>query len=160
MALFERRRRPALPAEVRAAVPLESGERLLAWARDEVSGAHVVATTHHLALVDAGGGLVWSRPWHEAESGTWQGESSQLTVTWVDRGAPHGARRDPSGPRQRRPARADHPGQGCRPQRPARGPGGGATDGPTALRGGSVRAVAAGSAPSRKPADGEPATPI
>ncbi len=88
MALFERRRRPPLPADVRAAVPLESGERLLAWARDEVSGAHVVATTHHLALVDAGGGLVWSRPWHEAESGTWQGESSQLTVTWVDRGAP------------------------------------------------------------------------
>jgi hypothetical protein len=32
--------------------------------------------------------LVWRRPWHEAESGTWQGESSLLTVTWVDRGVP------------------------------------------------------------------------
>lgn len=88
MALFERRRRPALPADVRAAVPLDGGEQVLAWSRDESSGAHVVATTHHLALVDAGGGLLWNRPWHEAESGTWQGESSQLTVTWVDRGAP------------------------------------------------------------------------
>ena len=61
---------------------------MLAWARDETSGAHVVVTTHHLALVDADGALVWNRPWHEAESGTWQGESSLLTVTWVDRGAP------------------------------------------------------------------------
>ncbi len=88
MALFERRRRPSLPADVRAAVPLDGGEQVLAWSRDESSGAHVVATTHHLALVDAEAGLLWSRPWHEAESGTWQGESSELTVTWVDRGAP------------------------------------------------------------------------
>ena len=29
-------------------------------------------------------------PWHEAESGTWQGESSRLTVTWVDQGVPAG----------------------------------------------------------------------
>lgn len=88
MALFERRRRPALPADVRAAVPLDGGEQVLAWARDDTSGAHVVATTYHLALVDADGGLVWRRAWHQAESGTWQGESSRLTVTWVDRGAP------------------------------------------------------------------------
>ena len=60
MALFERRRRPALPDDVRAAVPLDGGEQVLAWARDETSGAHVVATTHHLALVDSGGGLVWN----------------------------------------------------------------------------------------------------
>jgi hypothetical protein len=84
MALFERRRRPALPADVRAAVPLESGEQVLAWARDDSTDGHVVATTHHLALVDADGALVWRRPWHEAEAGTWQGESAQLTVTWVD----------------------------------------------------------------------------
>lgn len=88
MALFERRRRPALPADVRAAVPLASGEQVLAWARDADSGAHVVGTNHHLVLVGADAGLVWRRPWHEAESGTWQGESERLTVTWVDRGAP------------------------------------------------------------------------
>ncbi len=88
MAPFERRRRPALHPDVRRAVPLDGGEQVLAWARDETSGAHVVATTHHLALVDVDGGLLWNRPWHEAESGTWQGESSQLTVTWVDRRPP------------------------------------------------------------------------
>ncbi|GAA2745402.1 hypothetical protein GCM10009868_26740 [Terrabacter aerolatus] len=88
MALFEGRRRPALPPDVRAAVPLDAGEQVLAWSRDDRSGAHVVATTHHLALVDADGGLVWRRKWHEAESGTWQGESAELTVTWVGHGAP------------------------------------------------------------------------
>lgn len=88
MALFERRRRPALSEDVRSAVPLEAGEQVLAWSRDDRSGDHVVATTHHLALVGADGGLVWSRPWHEAESGTWQGESAELTVTWVEHGAP------------------------------------------------------------------------
>lgn len=84
MALFERRRRPALPSEVRGALPLDSGEQVLAWARDESSQAHVVATTHHLALVGADGALALRRPWHEAEAATWQGESSTLTVTWVD----------------------------------------------------------------------------
>ena len=85
MPLFGRRRRPALPTDVRAAVPLDSGESVLAWARDDLTGGHVVATTHHLASVGADGTLVWRRPWHEAETGTWQGESSLLTVTWADR---------------------------------------------------------------------------
>ena len=84
MALFEKRRRAALPEQVRAAVPLDASERVLAWARDESSGGHVVATTHHLAFVRSDGQLLWVRPWHEAESGTWQGDSSLLTVVWVD----------------------------------------------------------------------------
>ena len=87
MPLFERRRRPALPADVRGAVPLDGAESVLAWARDDLTGGHVVATTHHLAFVDADGTLSWQRPWHEAETGTWQGESSLLTVTWADRSA-------------------------------------------------------------------------
>ena len=88
MGLFTSRRRTALPEAVRSAVPLGSGERLLAWARDDRTGSHVVATTHHLALVGDDGVLAWSRPWHEVEAGTWQGESSLLTVTWVDHAAP------------------------------------------------------------------------
>ena len=89
MALFERRRRPPLPAAVRAAVPLEPAERVLAWARDEASGGARRGDDPPPGLVDAGGdALVWRRPWHEVEAGTWQGETSQLTVTWVDRGAP------------------------------------------------------------------------
>lgn len=88
MPLFEKRRRPALPVGTRAAVPLQGAEQVLAWGRDEQTGGHVVATTHHLVLVGADDTLVWRRPWHEAESGTWQAESSLLTVTWVDRDAP------------------------------------------------------------------------
>ena len=84
MSLFDKRRRPALPEQVRAAVPLDGSERVLAWAQDESSGGHVVATTHHLAFVRSDGQLLWQRPWHEAESGTWQGDSSLLTVIWVD----------------------------------------------------------------------------
>ena len=83
MPLFERRRRAPLPSDVRDAVPLAGGEKVLAWARDEDTGGHVVATTHRLALVDGGGGLAWARPWHEAESGTWKGETAVLTVLWV-----------------------------------------------------------------------------
>ncbi|MGO4597785.1 hypothetical protein [Terrabacter sp. 2RAF25] len=85
MPLFERRRRPPLPADVRSAVPLDGAESVLAWARDDLTDGHVVATTHHLAFVGADGVLSWRRPWHEAETGTWQGESSLLTVTWADR---------------------------------------------------------------------------
>ena len=88
MGLFERRRRPPLPADTRAAVPLGGTEQVLAWARDEQTGGHVVATTHHLVLVGPDDTLLWRRPWHDAESGTWQGDSSLLTVTWVDRGRP------------------------------------------------------------------------
>jgi hypothetical protein len=88
MPLFERRRRVPLPADVRAAVALAGGEKILAWARDEQSGGHVVATTHHLAFVDADRTLAWERPWHEAESGTWKGETGLLTVLWVDHRSP------------------------------------------------------------------------
>ncbi|WP_323097167.1 hypothetical protein [Intrasporangium sp. YIM S08009] len=84
MPLFERRRRAPLPSDVRDAVPLAAGEKVLAWGRDEESGGHVLATTHHLAFVDVAGSLAWARPWHEAESGTWKGETGLLTVLWVE----------------------------------------------------------------------------
>lgn len=84
MGLLGRRGRPELPAAVKDAVPLGAGERLLAWATDESTGGFAVVTTHHLAFVSAGAELAWQRPWHEAESGTWQGESSLLTVLWVE----------------------------------------------------------------------------
>ena len=88
MGLFTHRRRAPLPDATRSAVPVGAGERVLAWARDDQTGSHIVATTHHLALVGGDGGLRWSRPWHEVEAGTWQGEASLLTVTWVDHGPP------------------------------------------------------------------------
>lgn len=87
MGLFGRGR-AELPSGVKRAVPLRSGERVLAWALDDTTGGHVVASTYHLAFVSASGELAWQRPWHEAESGTWQGESSLLTVEWVEHRRP------------------------------------------------------------------------
>jgi hypothetical protein len=88
MGLFDNRRRSPLPDAARSAVPLDSGERVLAWARDDETGSHVVATTHHLVLVGGDDVLGWRRPWHEVEAGTWQGDAALLTVTWVDHGTP------------------------------------------------------------------------
>lgn len=88
MGLFDRRRRGDLPDEVRQAVPLGPGDRVIAWAPDAQTGGHVVASTHHLAFVGPDGSLAWQRPWHEAESGTWQGDSGLLTVQWVDQRRP------------------------------------------------------------------------
>lgn len=92
------RRGPKLPASVRDAVGLGSGERVLSWApvvtgaeagvADEPTGTTLVATNHHLYAVDAAGARLLSRPWHEVDSGSWSSELTQLTVTWVDGAKP------------------------------------------------------------------------
>ena len=87
MGLFDRRRRADLPTEVRVAVPLRSGDRVIAWAKDEQSGGHVVASTQ-ARLRRPGRVIVWQRRPHEAESGTWQSDSGLLTVIWVDHRRP------------------------------------------------------------------------
>lgn len=88
MGTFNRRRSSDLPDEVRRAVPLGSGDRIIASAQDEQTGGYVVASTHQLAFIGADGSLAWQRPWHEAEAGTWQSDSRLLTVTWVDQRRP------------------------------------------------------------------------
>jgi hypothetical protein len=82
------RRMERLPADVRRAVGLGSGERVLSWAREEASGTTVVATNHALYAVDAAGARTLAHPWHEVEGGTWSVELTQLTVTWVDGARP------------------------------------------------------------------------
>jgi hypothetical protein len=82
------RRAQRLPAEVRDAVGLGSGERVLSWGRDEVSGTTLVATNHALYAVDAAGERALHRPWHEVDAGSWSAELTTLTVTWVDGSRP------------------------------------------------------------------------
>ena len=86
------RRSPRLPAAVRAAIGLTSGERVLSWApvldAGAPTGAAVVATNHTLHAVDATGQRELARPWHEVDSGSWSAELTQLTVTWVDGSRP------------------------------------------------------------------------
>lgn len=82
------RRPERLPSEVRAAVGLGSGERVLSWGREAASGTTVVATNHALYAVDAAGERTLHRPWHEVDGGTWSAELTTLTVTWVDGSRP------------------------------------------------------------------------
>lgn len=80
-------RRPAVPADVAAAIGLDDGEKLLAWAVDVRSGATVVAGRHRLYAVapdPAGARVTLSRPWHFVDAGTWGGEDGILMITWVD----------------------------------------------------------------------------
>ena len=82
------RRSPKLPAPVRGALALGSGERVLAWTVEQASDTHVVATNPHLYAVSAAGERVLARPWHEVDAGTWSAELTQLTVSFVDGGRP------------------------------------------------------------------------
>ncbi|MFQ6173179.1 hypothetical protein ACK8HX_16360 [Oryzobacter sp. R7] len=80
-------RRPPVPEDVAAAIAPEGGEKLLAWAGEESTGGTVVAGRHRLHAVAPGPDghvLALSRPWHLVDSGTWDGDTSTLTVTWVD----------------------------------------------------------------------------
>ncbi len=80
-------RRDRLPSDVRAALGLGRGERVLSWAAED-DGATVVATNHMLYAVSVSGERVLARPWHEVDAGTWSAELRTLTVTWVDGGRP------------------------------------------------------------------------
>jgi hypothetical protein len=80
-------RRPPVPPEVAAAIPLEDGERLLSWAAETGSGTTVVAGRHRLYAVAPGPDgprLTLSRPWHLVDAGLWSGDAGGLRVTWVD----------------------------------------------------------------------------
>ena len=84
-----RRDRPEkVPQEVRDALALGRGERLLAWARDDTTGATVVASNHRLYAVSPAGDVVLDRPWHLVDAGSWSHDAYLLTVTWVDRHRP------------------------------------------------------------------------
>lgn len=82
---------PARIAAVMAGVDGANAGRQLSAAPDADSQAWLVASQYVLTLVDpgrSGEALVWSRPWHEVDAGSWSRESSMLTVTWVDRSRP------------------------------------------------------------------------
>lgn len=79
-------RRPQVPADVAAVIPLTPGEKLLAWAVGE-PGVTVVAGRHRLYVVTTATGadpaVVLDRPWHLVDAGSWS-EDGELRVVWVD----------------------------------------------------------------------------
>ena len=81
-------RRPSLPDDVRAALGLARGERVLASGR--LTDGWAVATTRRLAVVpegDAGAGAL-RRPWTDVSAGRLDPDAETLTVEWVDGAAP------------------------------------------------------------------------
>lgn len=91
------RGRPGLPSDVLAALDRDTdghgkggrdkGDRVLAFAADEETGAHVVATTYALSVVREGDRRLHRR-WAEVDAGTWQPDQARLTVTWTDGSRP------------------------------------------------------------------------
>lgn len=62
---------------------------MLAWAVDDTTGSHVIATTWSLVVVPPATleeRRVVRRPWHLVDAGVWQHETWTLNVTWVDGG--------------------------------------------------------------------------
>jgi hypothetical protein len=90
MGLFNRTRVELAPA-MSQALALAKGERVLAFAVDDHTGAHVIATNHALAVVtqDAPDALrAIRRRWLSVDAGSWDPESATLTVTWADGSRP------------------------------------------------------------------------
>lgn len=87
-------RKALAPDDVTGTVELAKGEKVLATARDVDSGVWLVATTYAVCLVDLGvvteegSSVVWRRPWHEVDKGSWDRDSSLLTIAWADRARP------------------------------------------------------------------------
>ena len=93
MGLFTRKvPRPELPPAVAASLELAKGERVLAFAVDDNTGVHVVATTYALAVVRSEAMNTEAvertvrRRWLSVDAGAWEPETATLTVTWADGG--------------------------------------------------------------------------
>jgi len=92
MGLFSRKTpRLELPPAIVATLELARGERVLAFAVDDNTSAHVVATTYALVVVSSAAGTssgehAVRRRWLSVDAGAWQPETATLTVTWADGG--------------------------------------------------------------------------
>jgi len=84
MGLFTRTFRAELPPVVAKALELAKGERVLAFAVDDFTADHVVATTYALAVVTQAAERTVRRRWLSVDSGVWEPETATLMVTWAD----------------------------------------------------------------------------
>jgi hypothetical protein len=85
MGLFNRlSSRVELAPAIAQALELAKGERALAYAVDDNTGAHVVATTYALVVVTSTGERILRRRWLSVDAGSWEPQTATLTVTWAD----------------------------------------------------------------------------
>jgi hypothetical protein len=78
--------RAELAPAIAQALELAKGERVLAYAVDDHTGAHVVATTYALVVVTSASQRALRRRWLSVDAGAWEPEMAILTVTWADGG--------------------------------------------------------------------------
>jgi hypothetical protein len=87
MGLFNRRAsRAELAQDIVQALELARGERVLAYAVDDNTGAYVIATAYALAVVTSTGERTVRRRWLSVDAGSWEPETATLTLTWADGG--------------------------------------------------------------------------
>ena len=77
---MRRLRPPRLPRDLAALLP--DRERPLA-ACPVTEGGWAVATKPGLAVLDRTA-LLWRRPWHEVDHGSWDEEAGAIRIRWVD----------------------------------------------------------------------------
>ncbi|MCK0114132.1 hypothetical protein MWU75_18495 [Ornithinimicrobium sp. F0845] len=82
------RRASARPPEAVLKAGVPDGDRLVAAARDELTGDWVLAARTQVSVVAEGGDVILSNPWLAVEAGAWDPESDVLRVTWVGEGVP------------------------------------------------------------------------
>lgn len=85
LAKGSRRRGPRLPDDIRDSLKLSGSERVLTFARDDNSGAQVVATSYRFVVLTAEE-VVLDRNWYDVDAGQWNPDTWTLTVTWIDGG--------------------------------------------------------------------------
>lgn len=79
----KRARNEPLPDNIRDALDLARGERVLSYAVDDNTGAHVVATSYRF-VVASDDAVLATRDWYDVDAGQWNPDTWTLTVTWVD----------------------------------------------------------------------------
>ncbi|MBD5787964.1 hypothetical protein IF650_17535 [Cellulosimicrobium terreum] len=76
-------RRPTLPDDVRRALDLGPGDKVLAVA-ELVDGSWAVATRARLVTCGHDGSQAAARPWADVDRASYSPETSTIAVTWVD----------------------------------------------------------------------------
>lgn len=75
---------PTPPPAVLAAAGLGNGEKLHAAARADGDGGWVLATTWRLITISEEGRVGLDHRWLDVDSGSWDPDTYQLGVSWVD----------------------------------------------------------------------------
>lgn len=72
---------PELPTSCQPT--LQRGEKVLASAHEDHTGAWIVMTTYRIMAITEEGAAQVDRQWHEIDTGSWDPETFTLSASWV-----------------------------------------------------------------------------